>query len=205
MLSWLLFHSNKDDTKVEKRHNFWSNDILTTDIWPMLNKMSHLVFSIPITQVTVGQPTMSLLCWLNVVLVKCLSAKWLLTKRRGAVERQVKPRNSFIHFDNKLGWLQLAPAHFANTSFCQLVILSTCHFCQLVILPTCHFATSSFCQLFILSTFHFVNLSFCQLVILPTCHFANLSFCQLVILPTCHLDNLSFCQLVILPTCHFAN
>ncbi len=78
-------------------------------------------------------------------------------------------------------------SHFANLSFCQLVILSTCHFvnlsfCQLVILSTCHFVNLSFCQLVILSTRHFVNSSFCQLIILSTRHFVNSSFCQLVIL-----------------------
>jgi len=48
---------------------------------------------------------------------------------------------------------------------------------------------TSFCQPVILSTCHFVNLSFCELVILWTCHFVNLSFCQLVILSTCYFVN----------------
>jgi hypothetical protein len=81
------------------------------------------------------------------------------------------------------------------TTFCRLVILSTCHFvnllfCQLAILSTCHFVDLSFCQLVI-----FVDFSFCQLVISSTCHFINLSFCSLVFLSTEHLINLLFSQL----------
>jgi hypothetical protein len=61
-------------------------------------------------------------------------------------------------------------------------------------LQTGHFANWSFCKLVILQTGHFANRPFCKLVILQTGHFVNQSFCKPVILQTSHFVNWSFCH-----------